>query len=247
MRIVLGLLFFFVLLLQAGAHVVPNMTIEAEFTRDRHYRLRINLDPRVFLSDQPTSLPPITADWYLNQTDSQKQATHAQALEYLKENLGLTFDEQKVLLPNCEFLALDGATLEPVKEDTTETHLLATTSVEVPAGAKSFVLTFGRAANVSLILINSTEGVEERKPQVIFPGENSRPFILPEAPAVAQSVAASAGGKPSASKAPAIEVGEVVVTRTYPGAGKVLWSIAAVTCFLFAVGVWMIRRSRRAR
>lgn len=249
MRIALGLLVFFVSLLQAGAHVVPNMTIEAEFTQDRHYRLRINLDPRVFLSDQPTSLPPITADWYLNQTDSQKQATHAQALEYLKENLGLTFDEQKVLLPDCEFLALDGATLEPVKEDTAETHLLATTSGEVPAGAKSYLLAFGQAANVSLILINSTEGVEERKPQVIFPGETSRPFALPEAPATPQPVA-TAAAKPGAaepSTEPSIVISEVVVTRSYPGAGKVLWGIAAVTCFLFAVGVWIIKRGKRAR
>lgn len=246
MRTALGLLVFFVSLLQAGAHVVPNMTIEAEFTQDRHYRLRINLDPRVFLSDQPTSLPPITADWYLNQTVSQKQATHAQALEYLKENLGLIFDEQKVLLPDCEFLALDGATLEPVKEDTAETHLLATTSGEVPAEAKSYLMAFGRAANVSLILINSTEGVEERKPQVIFPGENSRPFALPAAPATPHSVAPAAA-KPTPSAEPAIEMGEVVVTRSYPGAGKALWGIAAVTCFLFAVGVWIIKRGKRAR
>lgn len=165
------------------AHVVPNMTIEAEFTQDHRYTLRINLDPRVFLSDQPTSLPPVTADWYLSQSDSQKQETYTKATEYLEENVGLGFGEQTLKVPACEFVALDGATNEPVKPDTAETHLLATAKGEVPAGSDSFKVVFGKAANVSLILLNSEEGSNDKRPQVIFPGETSRPFKISKAPA----------------------------------------------------------------
>lgn len=170
------------LLVQAQAHVVPNMTIEAEFARDHSFVLKMNLDPRVFLSDQPTSLPPVSADWYLNQNEAQKVETYQKATEYLKANVGLTFSDQSLALPIADFVAMDGATNEPVKPDTAETHLLATAKGQVPAGADNFKLAFGKAANVSLILINSEEGNEDRRPQVIFPGETSRPFKITAAP-----------------------------------------------------------------
>lgn len=168
----------------SSAHVVPNMTIEAEFARDHSFVLRLNLDPRVFLSDQPTSLPPVTADWFLNQSDEQKKATYQQATEYLKANVGLIFGDQPLALPEAEFVAMDGATNESIKPDTAETHLLATAKGQVPAGSDNFKLAFGKAANVSLILLNSEEGNEERRPQVIFPGETSRPFKITSVPAL---------------------------------------------------------------
>ena len=108
------------------AHQVPNMTIEAEFAASGDYTLRINLDPRIFLSRQPTALPPVTADWYLNQSATEKAQTHAQAADYLQSNLELHFGTQRTEVPGCDFVALDGATSEALKPDTAETHLLAT-------------------------------------------------------------------------------------------------------------------------
>lgn len=184
MRFLSGLLTI-CFLATAHAHVVPNMTIEADFAKDHSYTLRINLDPRVFLSDQPTSLPPVTADWYLGQSDAQKQETYAKATDYLKANVGLGFAAQTLAVPPCEFVAMDGATNEPIKAETAETHLLATAKGQVPAGADSFKIIFGKTANVSLILLNSEEGNNEKRPQVIFPGETSRPFSITKAPEAA--------------------------------------------------------------
>ena len=216
----------------AQAHVVPNMTIEAEFAKDHGFTLKMNLDPRVFLGDQPTSLPPVSADWYLNQTEEEKQATYARATEYLRANVGLTFNDQTLPLPPCEFVALDGATFEAVKPDTTETHLLATAKARVPAGTDSFRIAFGRLANVSLILLNSEEGNEERKPQVIFPGETSRPFQITKAPAVETEKAA-------------VEISEISVRRVYPDVGKVALITGIGVLLLFFAGVYFIRRSKR--
>ena len=58
----------------AHAHVVPNMTVEAEFNSAGGYTLRINVDPRTFLAADPTSLPPVPASWYLEQTPEQAAA-----------------------------------------------------------------------------------------------------------------------------------------------------------------------------
>lgn len=220
---------YFSLLSQTHAHVVPNMTIEAEFAKDRSYTLKMNLDPRVFLSDQPTSLPPVSADWYLSQTEVEKRATYEKAMEYLRANIGLTFNDEKTPLPACEFVALDGATYEEVKPDTAETHLLATTKAQIPAGADSFKIAFGRMANVSLILIIGENEDQERKPQVLFPGETSRPFKI-------KAAAAKPLGEPGPSKTDAPST-EEIITRV---------AIISGTCMLlYLTGMFFIRRNKR--
>jgi hypothetical protein len=160
------------------AHQIPNITLEAMFAADHSYTLRANLDPRVFLSAQPTALPPVEAGWYLNQTESSRRETHLQAVEYLRKNLSLRFGTTDVEWPETEITAIDGSSLEPLKPDTAETHLLAVAQGRVPDGGEAFELIFGPEANVSLILLNSEDGKPERRPQVLFPGESSRPYKL---------------------------------------------------------------------
>jgi hypothetical protein len=225
---------FLSLISHGQAHVVPNMTIEVDFAKDHGFTLQMNLDPRVFLSDQPTSLPPVSADWYLNQTEEERKATHENATAYLEANVGLKFNDETVPMPPCEFVALDGATYEALTPDTTETHLLATAKSQVPAGADSFKLAFGRRANVSLILITGEEGNEERKPQVLFPGETSRPFKFTAAPVVATE-----------KQAP-VRLSEVTVTRVYPDVGKVMLitGISVLLAF-FAIVFFSHLRKRR--
>ena len=55
----------------AWAHVVPNMTVEADFAADGVYTLSINVDPRTFLAADPTTLPPVPGSWYREQTPEQ--------------------------------------------------------------------------------------------------------------------------------------------------------------------------------
>ncbi len=168
------------------AHQIPNITLEAMFAADPSYTLRVNLDPRVFLSAQPTALPPVEAGWYLNQSEAERSETHLRATEYLQKNLGLRFGSTDVAWPAIEITAIDGTTLEPLKPDTAETHLLAVARGRVPgSGAEPFELVFGPEANVSLILLNSEDGKPERRPQVLFPGESSRPYKRTAAPVLA--------------------------------------------------------------
>jgi hypothetical protein len=77
---------------------------------------------------------------------------------------------------------MDGATSLPLTAETTEVHLLATLKGTVPASGREFVVGFGAEAQVSLILLLKNPGQIEPKVQVIFPGENSRPFVTPEPP-----------------------------------------------------------------
>jgi len=166
----------------ARGHTVPNLTIEAVFAPSGSFRLEINLDPRLFLSDQPATLPPVPAAWYLDQSAAQRLETHAKAAVWLGANLKLHFEAQMMALDEAvaetEFVAMDGATSLPLTAETAEAHLLLRARGTVPEGSGDFALSLGKAAQVSLILLNSQEGNEDRRPQVLFPGETSRPFKL---------------------------------------------------------------------
>lgn len=151
------------------------MTIEATFESSGDYELKVNLDPRVFLSSIPTSLPPVAADWYLSQSAEQVKATFAKALEHLEKHVEVRFGGQVHPMAGITFVAMDGATNQLVTPETAETHLLGTLRSRVPAGAGEFTLGFAREAQVSLILLLKTPEMSEPKVQVLFPGESSRP------------------------------------------------------------------------
>jgi hypothetical protein len=166
----------------AQAHQVPNMTIEADFDAAGSFELKVNVDPRVILSTQPTSLPPVAAAWYLEQSPEQVKASLKKATDYLAKNLKLTFGNEALPLPKTTWQAMDGATNLALTAETTEAHLLATLKGTVPTTAQDFVLGFGAEAQVSLILLLKKSGQAEPKVQVLFPGENSRPFAIPARP-----------------------------------------------------------------
>ena len=174
-----------------SAHQVPNMTVEATFEPAGTFELKVNLDPRVFLSSIPASLPPVSADWYLNQSPDQVQASYKQAVEHLKKHLEVRFGGQPIPLPEVSWQAMDGATNQPLTRETAEAHLLGTLRGAVPSGRGDFALGFAKEAVVSLILLLKTPEMPEPKVQVLFPGESSRAIPVPSAPAVPEVRAAS--------------------------------------------------------
>ncbi|MEZ5384524.1 MAG: hypothetical protein R3F13_03305 [Prosthecobacter sp.] len=163
----------------AEAHVVPSMTVEAGFSEGGEYSLKINVDPRTFLAPDPTTLPPVPASWYREQSPEQIAATHERAQAYLAEALGLLFDGEKVPLPRCRIEAINGEDNTPLSEETRELHLLATVTGPIPdAAATTFQIDYSKTANTSLILLHSKAGKTDLRPQVLFPGEISRAFQL---------------------------------------------------------------------
>ncbi len=166
----------------AQAHQVPNITTEALFRSNGEFALKISLDPRVFLSDQPTSLPPVPAEWFTSQSETEVNETWTAASGYLKRSFELHFDGEVAPLPEADFQPMDGATNEPLSPRTAEVHILATLKGRVPetqGESTGFEIAFGPKANTSLILLNSIDGELERRPQVLFPGETSRTFRVP--------------------------------------------------------------------
>jgi len=160
----------------ARAHTVPSLTVEAIFQADHSYTLRINVDPRLFLSTQPASLPPIEAKWYRDQSPDELKKTEQQAIDYLKKAVSLLFATKPADLPTITFKPMDGATNEPLTAESKEVHLLA--EMHGMATGPDVQIVISRDANTSVILLNSLGDEMERRPQVLFPGETSRPFSL---------------------------------------------------------------------
>ncbi len=185
-----------------AAHQVPHMTLEAEFSKVRKYHLNITLDPRLFLAAEPTTLPPVPASWYFDQTPEQLVETHQKAADYLKKNVELKFGDQIVPLPELAFEPLDGSTNGVLRPDSTEVHLLATGRAAIPAKDGDFAVILKREANVSLLMLASMEGQDGRKPQVIFPGETGYGFKLPGMLSLRETLDVLGVALPDADKKP---------------------------------------------
>lgn len=164
------------------AHNVPSMTIESRFTAGGNFDLTFNFDPRAFLAADPRTLPPVEGAWFADQSPDQAAATLEKARDYLRQSLGLLFNGKPFPMPELTLQPIDGADNTPLKPDTQELHMLAKCAASVPEGATEFQVTFAKGAAIDLILLNALENAAERRPQVLFPGETSRPFVFRSTP-----------------------------------------------------------------
>lgn len=164
------------------AHTVPVMVIEAEFDSARVAVLKVNLDPRLFLSDQPTTLPPVPASWWFEQDDNSKEKTKRQAVDYLARTLALSVGEQ-TLTPSWTIQPIDSASAFPLGQASAEAHVLAVSRLSLPAVPGGFQVSVAKACAVPVILLCSNTGDDaNRRPEPLLAGERSRPFVLPALP-----------------------------------------------------------------
>ena len=154
---------------------VSPLIVEAEFNTQHQFTLRVNLDPRLLMSDQPGTLPPATAAWFLDQNENARTKTIDQARKFLEQIMAIKFGDVS-FMPAWTFTAIDGFSNLPLAANSAETHLLATLTQPVPAAAGDFKVTLDSKCPVSLLLLKLFTGEENRRPQVLFPGETSRAF-----------------------------------------------------------------------
>lgn len=160
------------------AHTVPTLVVEVEFTAQRTATMKVNLDPRLFLTAEPTSLPPVPASWWFDQDEKAQTESRAKASEYVRRLLA--FKVGDTLIPSTwKVIPIDSASAFPLATSSAEVHLLAESTGPLPDAEGPFTLTVGKDCPVGLILVNSLEGLEERKPQSLFAGETSVGFPLP--------------------------------------------------------------------
>ena len=201
------------------AHTVPTIVIEAEFGPQREAVLKVNLDPRLFLSPQPTSLPPVPASWWFDQNEEARSQTMAAARSYVDDHLAFLVGNTS-LTGTWSVQPIDSVSAFPLGEASAEVHLLAERRGPLPAVPGDFKVRVAKACAVPVILLNSLTAEENRRPQSLFPGESSRGFALP---ALKEKVAP----KPQGGWIPPLTV----------------WEVASM--LLLAAVLWLTRRMLR--
>ena len=164
------------------AHTVPALNLETEVTgggKTIHFLL--NIDPRLFMSTTPTQLPPVTAQWYRDLSPEAKAGAEKAAADFITKSLTFSADAVE-LKPSWVFVPIDGADNTPMSDKTTELHLLADATLPLPEGSKTFLLRLSQQSPAALTMLSVVDGKPARRPQVLFPGEESRPLTWAEPP-----------------------------------------------------------------
>jgi hypothetical protein len=161
-----------------SAHTVPVVVIEAEFSSAREAVIKVNLDPRLFLSAQPTAVPPVPASWWFEQDEAAQQTTRKAAADYVARIFTFSVGTTP-LRGDWKVEPIDSASAFPLGQASTEAHLLVEHHGALPASPGDFKVAVGKECAVAVILLCSNAGDAERRPQSLFPGEISRAFPLP--------------------------------------------------------------------
>ncbi|MEZ0276207.1 MAG: hypothetical protein ACAH88_14965 [Roseimicrobium sp.] len=220
---------------QVGAHTVPSMVAEAEFSPKREMVLLVNLDPRLILTDQPSAVPPVPASWWFEQDEKGRADTLTRAAAYVDAQLKFRVGSTD-LHGAWKVQPVDSATVTPVTPSSAEVHLLVEHRGPLPEAQGDFKLTVSRTCAVATLLVNAMAGDEQRQPQLVFPGESSRGFVLPAlaAKAEAGSPAPPTGKEAVAKPAPAPAPAPGPTSKLAPG--HTLWAhglfAVAITCVL---------------
>jgi hypothetical protein len=172
------------------AHTVPVVVIEAEFSDTRQAVIKVNLDPRLFLTLQPTAVPPVPASWWFDQDEASQQNNRKAAADYVARTFAFTVGATP-LAGEWKAEPIDSASAFPLGPASTEVHLLVEHRGALPASAGDFKVAVGKECAVAVILLCSNAGDPERRPQSLFPGESSRGFPLPALPPSEADMAAS--------------------------------------------------------
>lgn len=171
-------LVFILTAVRIQAHPIPTLVVEAIFHPDRTCELKVNLDPRLFLHEVPSTLPPVPGSWWWDQSESDRTANQDRARQYLARTLQFAFGTTQAQ-PTWSVHAIDSTLTTELSPTSAEVHLLSICRVEPTADAREFKLTLARSAVVPVILLNSEFGNAKITPQSVYPGETSRAFLLP--------------------------------------------------------------------
>ena len=165
------------------AHRVAELALEAEFQADGSFVCRVTLDPRLFLAADPSAMPPVGPEWFLDQDPEAWGKSQLQAAERLSELLKTSLGKRVLDWKGASWQAMDGNSNGPLTRDSAETHLLATLRGRVESGQGPFAVSLATSSPVALIVL--TQRPDDEKPQVqaLFAGETSQGLEVPQAKA----------------------------------------------------------------
>jgi len=179
-----------------GAHSIPEIPVHADFRRDGTVEVSIEINPRNW-APSPAEAPSLEQKAWAKLTVAQQAELVRQAAAYVARAIEFRFEPLGRVQPDFvyTFGAEDG---KPLYKPDDAVVMVGRWKTTVPAGITGWKVRSLPGHKVSVLFLNSVDGVAQPRVETLFPGETSDVFALAgltSAPPVATgAVGGSAGG-----------------------------------------------------
>lgn len=164
----------------AQAHPVPDIPVRTYFKQDGSCTVNVEVDPRCFAAD-PNGEPSLMQPILPTLSKERKSELRRLAADLVKRYVEFSFEPTGLVQPEFTF-DFTGHEQSPLDDEEDVVVLTGTWNTRVPAGAVSWRIKATQATPLAVVFHNYREGLQAAKFSVLFPGEQSRPFVLSAPP-----------------------------------------------------------------
>lgn len=176
----------------AVAHPIPDVPVRVWFNSDGSAQFEVELDLRCFVTD-PLNEPYVVNATVQAMDDAARSELMAPALPFFAKTAKILFDPATAADAEPQFTAefgkVGGGELSDA-EDPVAVMLRWTT--QIPEGVNAYRLDALESGELSVLFLNHLDGIKQKRMQVLFPGETSKPLDLTNIAADAEAGAAPA-------------------------------------------------------
>lgn len=177
------------------AHSIPEIPVHADFRRDGRVEVSIEINPRNW-APSPAEAPSLEQKAWAKLTVAQQEELVRQAAAYVARAIEFRFEPLGRVQPDFvyTFGAEDG---KPLYKPDDAVVMVGRWKTTVPAGITGWKIRSLPGHKVSVLFLNSVDGVAQPRVETLFPGETSDVFALTgltTAPPVATGVVGEPSG-----------------------------------------------------
>jgi hypothetical protein len=214
------------------AHSIPEIPVHADFRRDGTVEVSIEINPRNW-AVSPAEAPSLEQKAWAKLTAAQQEDLIRQAAAYVARAVEFRFEPLGRVQPDFvyTFGAEDG---KPLYKPDDAVVMVGRWRTTVPAGITGWKIRSLPGHKVSVLFLNSVDGVAQPRVETLFPGEASDVFALAGLTS-APPVAGGAVGGPSG--------GGWAVFVNFLRSGFVHVVPAGLDHILFVLGLFLLSRT----
>lgn len=176
----------------AVAHPIPDVPVRAWFDSAGSAQFEVEFDLRCFVED-PLNEPYVVNATVQAMDDAGRSELMAPALPFFAKTAKILFDPEVVgeVQPQftAEFGKVGGGELADAEDPVA---VMLRWKTKIPDGAQAYRLDALESGELSVLFLNHLDGIKQKRMQVLFPGETSKPLNLTNIAADARAGAAPA-------------------------------------------------------
>jgi len=162
----------------ALGHPIPDVPVRAWFDSDGSARFEVELDLRCFVED-PLNEPYVVNATVQAMDDAGRAELMAPAQPFFEKTARILFDPEAVGAAEpqftMEFGKVGGGELSDAEDPVA---VMLRWNTEIPDGAVAYRLDALESGELSVLFLNHLDGIRQKRMQVLFPGETSKPLDL---------------------------------------------------------------------